>query len=156
MGCCLTSWFSKKQTALAISTTKAEYVGARKVTSTFTITPRLFCGQRFHDKGMLLTRFVSNMLFHLHKLAIESPAPSYDRVMHPLALHYERKTRSDHGKKSPRDSNASSSSTTLNHPSSFHPLDDIVDDNDEESLLFNPFPPLQNISSSSNVVSRFL
>ncbi|GKE37829.1 hypothetical protein Tco_1461234, partial [Tanacetum coccineum] len=25
MGCCLTSWFSKKQTALVISTTKAEY-----------------------------------------------------------------------------------------------------------------------------------
>ncbi|GJT91210.1 retrovirus-related pol polyprotein from transposon TNT 1-94 [Tanacetum coccineum] len=30
IGCCLTSWFSKKQTALAISTTKAEYVSARK------------------------------------------------------------------------------------------------------------------------------
>ncbi|GKE73889.1 hypothetical protein Tco_1535930 [Tanacetum coccineum] len=30
VGCCLTSWFSKKQTALAISTTKAEYVNARK------------------------------------------------------------------------------------------------------------------------------
>nr|GEU91701.1 copia protein [Tanacetum cinerariifolium] len=30
MGCCLTSWFSKKQTALAISTTKAEYVSAKK------------------------------------------------------------------------------------------------------------------------------
>ncbi|GKA26656.1 retrovirus-related pol polyprotein from transposon TNT 1-94 [Tanacetum coccineum] len=29
MGCCLTSWFSKKQTALAISTTEAEYVSAR-------------------------------------------------------------------------------------------------------------------------------
>ncbi|GKA26892.1 hypothetical protein Tco_0713060 [Tanacetum coccineum] len=28
MGCCLTFWFSKKQTALAISTTKAEYVSA--------------------------------------------------------------------------------------------------------------------------------
>ncbi|GJX97173.1 hypothetical protein Tco_0352971 [Tanacetum coccineum] len=27
IGCCLTSWFSKKQTALAISTTKAEYKG---------------------------------------------------------------------------------------------------------------------------------
>nr|GFA40411.1 hypothetical protein [Tanacetum cinerariifolium] len=26
MGCCLTSWFSNKQTALAISTTEAEYV----------------------------------------------------------------------------------------------------------------------------------
>ncbi|GJY60946.1 retrovirus-related pol polyprotein from transposon TNT 1-94 [Tanacetum coccineum] len=30
VGCCLTSWFSKKQTALAISTTKAEYVSVRK------------------------------------------------------------------------------------------------------------------------------
>ncbi|GJW00480.1 copia protein [Tanacetum coccineum] len=28
MGCCLTSWFSKKQTALAISTTEADYVNA--------------------------------------------------------------------------------------------------------------------------------
>ncbi|GJX62126.1 retrovirus-related pol polyprotein from transposon TNT 1-94 [Tanacetum coccineum] len=28
IGCCLTSWFSKKQTALAISTTEAEYVSA--------------------------------------------------------------------------------------------------------------------------------
>ncbi|GJR78873.1 putative ribonuclease H-like domain-containing protein [Tanacetum coccineum] len=30
MGCCLTSWFSKKQPALAISTTEAKYVSARK------------------------------------------------------------------------------------------------------------------------------
>ncbi|GJU64432.1 retrovirus-related pol polyprotein from transposon TNT 1-94 [Tanacetum coccineum] len=30
MGCCLTSWFSKKQTALAISTIEAEYVFAGK------------------------------------------------------------------------------------------------------------------------------
>ncbi|GJS05643.1 retrovirus-related pol polyprotein from transposon TNT 1-94 [Tanacetum coccineum] len=30
MGCCLTSWFSKKQTALAISTTKAEHVSVGK------------------------------------------------------------------------------------------------------------------------------
>ncbi|GJW00590.1 retrovirus-related pol polyprotein from transposon TNT 1-94 [Tanacetum coccineum] len=30
MGCCLTSWFSKKLTALAISTTEAEYVSAGK------------------------------------------------------------------------------------------------------------------------------
>ncbi|GKA09094.1 retrovirus-related pol polyprotein from transposon TNT 1-94 [Tanacetum coccineum] len=30
MGCCLTSWFSKKKTALAISTTEAEYVSAGK------------------------------------------------------------------------------------------------------------------------------
>nr|GFA60796.1 retrovirus-related Pol polyprotein from transposon TNT 1-94 [Tanacetum cinerariifolium] len=30
VGCCLTSWFSKKQNALAISTTEAEYVSTRK------------------------------------------------------------------------------------------------------------------------------
>ncbi|GJY41889.1 hypothetical protein Tco_0429159 [Tanacetum coccineum] len=30
MGCCLTSWFSKKQIALTISTTEAEYVSAEK------------------------------------------------------------------------------------------------------------------------------
>ncbi|GKC52692.1 hypothetical protein Tco_1075437 [Tanacetum coccineum] len=30
VGCCLTLWFSKKQTALAISTTEVEYVSARK------------------------------------------------------------------------------------------------------------------------------
>nr|GEX36762.1 retrovirus-related Pol polyprotein from transposon TNT 1-94 [Tanacetum cinerariifolium] len=30
VGCCLTSWFSKKQTALAIPTTEAEYVSAGK------------------------------------------------------------------------------------------------------------------------------
>ncbi|GJV47940.1 hypothetical protein Tco_1438152 [Tanacetum coccineum] len=30
IGCCLTSWFSKKQTALAISTIETEYVSARK------------------------------------------------------------------------------------------------------------------------------
>ncbi|GJS68518.1 hypothetical protein Tco_0683083 [Tanacetum coccineum] len=30
LGCCLTSWFAKKQTALAISTTEAEYISAKK------------------------------------------------------------------------------------------------------------------------------
>ncbi|GJX69739.1 retrovirus-related pol polyprotein from transposon TNT 1-94 [Tanacetum coccineum] len=30
VGCCLTSWFSNKQTALAISTTESEYVSAEK------------------------------------------------------------------------------------------------------------------------------
>ncbi|GJT62399.1 hypothetical protein Tco_1005932 [Tanacetum coccineum] len=76
--------------------------------------------------------------------------------MHPLTPHYERKTRSDHGKKRPRDSNARSSSTTINHPSLFHPLDDIVDENNEESFRSNSSSPSQNVSSSSNVVSRGL
>ncbi|GJY39205.1 copia protein [Tanacetum coccineum] len=56
--------------------------------------------------------------------------------------------------KRPRYLNASSSSTTLNHPSSSRPLDDIVDENDEESFHFNSSSPSQNVSSSSNVVFR--
>ncbi|GJS91994.1 hypothetical protein Tco_0774630 [Tanacetum coccineum] len=105
--------------------------------------------------GMLLSRLFKHVVSIFPELAIGHYL-LYDRVMHPLALHYERKTRSDHGKKRPRDSNASSSSTTLNHQSLFHPLDDIVDEIDEELILSNSSFPLQNVSSSSNVVSRVL
>nr|GEW22263.1 pentatricopeptide repeat-containing protein [Tanacetum cinerariifolium] len=103
--------------------------------------------------GMLLTRLFKHVVSVFPELEIDHYI-SYDRVMHPLAPHYERKTRSDHGKKRPRDSNASSSSTTLNHPSSSHSLDDIVDVNDEESFRSNSSSPSQNVSSPSNVVSR--
>nr|GEZ16493.1 hypothetical protein [Tanacetum cinerariifolium] len=74
--------------------------------------------------------------------------------MHPLAPHYERKTRSDHGKTRPRESNASFSSTTLNHPSSSRSLDDTIDKNDDESFHSNSSSLSQNVSSSSNVVPR--
>ncbi|GJY07932.1 hypothetical protein Tco_0374986 [Tanacetum coccineum] len=73
--------------------------------------------------GMLLTRLFKHVVSVFTELAIDRYI-SHDRVMPPLAPHYERKTRSDHDKKRPRKSNASSSFTTLNHPSSSHPLDD--------------------------------
>ncbi|GJW87100.1 hypothetical protein Tco_0162440 [Tanacetum coccineum] len=57
-------------------------------------------------------------------------------------------------KKRPRESNTSSSSSTLNHPSSSHLLDDPVDENDDEAFHSNPSSLSQNISSSSNNVSR--
>ncbi|GKA09630.1 hypothetical protein Tco_0688961 [Tanacetum coccineum] len=90
--------------------------------------------------GMLLTRLFKHVVSIFPELAIDHYI-SYDRVMHPFAPHYEQKTRSDHGKKRPRDSNAISSSTTINHPSSSHPLDDIVDVNDEESFRSNSSSP---------------
>ncbi|GJW81121.1 hypothetical protein Tco_0145096 [Tanacetum coccineum] len=102
---------------------------------------------------MLLTRLFKHVVSVFPDLAIDHYL-SHDRVMHPLTPHYERKTRSDHGKKRPRESNASSSSTTLNHPSLSHPLDDIVDVNDEESFHSNSSSPSQNVSSSSNIVPR--
>ncbi|GJV94802.1 hypothetical protein Tco_1546379 [Tanacetum coccineum] len=102
--------------------------------------------------GILLTRLFKHVVSIFPELAIDHYI-SYDRVMDPLAPYYERKTRLDHGKKRPRDLNASSSSTTLNHPSPSHPLDAIVDVNDEESFHSNSSSLSQNVSSSSNVVS---
>ncbi|GKA22409.1 hypothetical protein Tco_0708371 [Tanacetum coccineum] len=104
---------------------------------------------------MLLTILFKHVVSIFLELAIDHYI-SYDRVMHPFTPHYERKTQSDHGKKRPRDSNASSSSATLNNPSSFHSLDDIVDVNNEESFCSNSSSPSQNVSSLSNVVSIFL
>ncbi|GJS21085.1 hypothetical protein Tco_0449717 [Tanacetum coccineum] len=86
--------------------------------------------------GMLLTRLFKHVVFVFHELAIDHYI-SHDRVMHPVAPHYERKTRSDHGKKRPCESNASSSSTTLNHSSSSRPLDDTIDENIDESFHSN-------------------
>nr|GEX05254.1 hypothetical protein [Tanacetum cinerariifolium] len=103
--------------------------------------------------GMLLTRLFKHVVSVFPKLAIDHYL-SHDRVMHLPTPYYERKTRSHHGKKRPRESNASSSSTTQNHPSSSHLLDAIVDVNDEESFHSNFSSLSQNVSSSSNVVLR--
>ncbi|GJV40889.1 hypothetical protein Tco_1419329 [Tanacetum coccineum] len=103
--------------------------------------------------GMFLTRLFKHVVSVFPELEIDRYI-SHDQVMHPLAPHYERKTRSDRGMKRPRESNARSSSTTLNHPSSSHQLDDTLDENDDESFHSNSSSPSQNISSSSNVVSR--
>ncbi|GJT83668.1 hypothetical protein Tco_1058010 [Tanacetum coccineum] len=89
---------------------------------------------------MLLTRLFKHVVSVFPELEIDRYI-SHDRVMHPLAPHYERKTRSDRGKKRPRESNARSSSTTLNYPSSSHPLDDSIDENNDESFHSNPSSP---------------
>ncbi|GJR50185.1 hypothetical protein Tco_1400706 [Tanacetum coccineum] len=90
--------------------------------------------------GMLLTRLFKHIMSVSPKLAFDH-YHSHDRAINPLAPHYEQKTRSDRGKKRPRESNASSSSTTLNHPSSSHLLDDPIDENDDESFHSNPSSP---------------
>ncbi|GKB54903.1 retrovirus-related pol polyprotein from transposon TNT 1-94 [Tanacetum coccineum] len=90
--------------------------------------------------GMLLTRLFKHVVSISPELAIDHYL-SHDRVMHPFAPHYKRNTRSDHGKKRPRELNASSSSTTLNHPSSSRPVDDTIDVNDDESFHSNSSSP---------------
>ncbi|GJY94424.1 hypothetical protein Tco_0510785 [Tanacetum coccineum] len=86
--------------------------------------------------GMLLTRLFKHVVFVSPKLAFDHYL-SHDRAMHPLAPHYERKTRADRGMKRPRESNASSSSTNQNPPSLSLQIDVMVDDNDDESFHSN-------------------
>ncbi|GKC31334.1 hypothetical protein Tco_1038628 [Tanacetum coccineum] len=85
---------------------------------------------------MLLTRLFNHIVSISPELAFDHYL-AHDRVMHPLAPYYERKTRADRGKKRPHASNASSSSTTQNHPSSSLSLDAIVDENDDDSFYSN-------------------
>ncbi|GJX23846.1 hypothetical protein Tco_0228291 [Tanacetum coccineum] len=54
MGCCLTSWFAKKQTSLAISMTKAEYISAGKACQ-----QALWMKQALSDYGIRLKSFDS-------------------------------------------------------------------------------------------------
>ncbi|GJY70131.1 hypothetical protein Tco_0473113 [Tanacetum coccineum] len=102
---------------------------------------------------MLLTRLFNHVVSNFPELAIDHYI-LYDRVMNPLAPHYKRKIRSNHGTKRCRDSNLSSSFTALNHPSSSHHIDENVDDNDEESYHSRTPSLPQLISSLSNIVPR--
>ncbi|GJT54548.1 hypothetical protein Tco_0989602 [Tanacetum coccineum] len=106
--------------------------------------------------GMLLTRLFRHVVSVSLELAFDHFL-SHDRAMYSLAPNYERKTRADRGKKRPRESNASFSSTTQNYPSSSLPLDAIVDENDNESFHSNLSSSLsQNVSSFSNVIPRVI
>nr|GEU81090.1 copia protein [Tanacetum cinerariifolium] len=103
--------------------------------------------------GMLLSRLFKHVVFVFPELANDKYI-SFDHVMHPLTLYYEQKTRSDHGKKRPHESNASSSFATQNRPSSSLPLDAMIDENDDESSNPNSSSPSQQVSFSSTIVSR--
>nr|GEU39962.1 copia protein [Tanacetum cinerariifolium] len=55
VGCCLTSWFSKKQTALAISITEAEYEASEEdasVLDKLSLESRLDANKRVLNKGL--------------------------------------------------------------------------------------------------------
>ncbi|GJZ15269.1 retrovirus-related pol polyprotein from transposon TNT 1-94 [Tanacetum coccineum] len=84
VGCCLTSWFSKKQTALAISTTEVEYVSAGKACQQalwmkqalidYDICPRFileFYSQyqiNYSDEGQMFVEFVIQNQFFSYSL----------------------------------------------------------------------------------------
>ena len=104
--------------------------------------------------GMLLTRLFT----HIVSIVPELSNDRYilcDHVMHSLAPHYERKTRSDHGTKRSRSSNPSSSSNVIHHSSSSHHVDENVDEIDEESSHSNTPSPSQLVHLITTTTPRF-
>ncbi|GJX34997.1 hypothetical protein Tco_0246554 [Tanacetum coccineum] len=98
---------------------------------------------------MLLTRLFTHIVSNFPELS-DDRYILCDHDMHPLAPHYERNTRSDHGTKRCRQSNPSSSSNVLDHSFSHH-IDENDDANDEESSQSNTPPPSQLINSLQNI-----
>ncbi|GJR28460.1 hypothetical protein Tco_1104692 [Tanacetum coccineum] len=93
--------------------------------------------------GILLTRLFKYVMSSSLELSNDRYV-LYDRVMFPLAPHYERKTRKDYGTKRGRPSTSASSSSAFDHPSSSHHIDD---DSDEMMKVKR---------SAQNIVKRFV
>ncbi|GJS07312.1 retrovirus-related pol polyprotein from transposon TNT 1-94 [Tanacetum coccineum] len=172
VGCCLTSWFSKKQTALAISTTEAEYISAEKACQQalwmkrahidydvqLDDVPIIAKRMEFVTKqarlilpyGMILNRLFKYVMSESPELFNESYV-LYDRVMYPFAAQQERKTRKDYGTK--RGRHTTSSSYAFDQPSSSYLNDDDDGNNEETSRASNP-SPTRFVNSLTNEVPR--
>ncbi|GKE08631.1 hypothetical protein Tco_1412182 [Tanacetum coccineum] len=82
VGCCLTSWFSKKQNALAISTTEAEYVSAGKACQ-----QALWMKQALIDYNVLLDD-VSIVWDNKGAIDLSKNPVQHSRTKHIKILHY--------------------------------------------------------------------
>nr|GEU92084.1 retrovirus-related Pol polyprotein from transposon TNT 1-94 [Tanacetum cinerariifolium] len=110
MGCCLTSWFAKKQMALAIFTTKAKYVSAEKACQ-----QALWMKQALIDYGIRLKNVPIMFTFHKH-------------VMDPLDILRNPSTEKGKDITSPPVISSSSSSSDDNKAPSFLKLYDELSD----------------------------
>ncbi|GJX16284.1 hypothetical protein Tco_0217116 [Tanacetum coccineum] len=83
MGCCLTSWFLKKQTALAISTIEAEYVSVGK-----TCKQALWMKQALTDYGVRLDDIPimcdNKGAIDLSKNPVQHSRTKYIEIRHPF------------------------------------------------------------------------
>ncbi|GJW61823.1 hypothetical protein Tco_0111158 [Tanacetum coccineum] len=82
MGCCLTSWFTKKQTDLAISTNEAEYVSAGK-----TCQQTLWMKQALIDYGIRLDD-VSIMCDNKGAIELSKNPVQHSRTKHVEIRHH--------------------------------------------------------------------
>ncbi|GJW15890.1 retrovirus-related pol polyprotein from transposon TNT 1-94 [Tanacetum coccineum] len=81
MGCCLTSWFAKKQTELAISMTEAEYVSAGKACQ-----QALWMKQALIDYGILLDD-ITIMCDNKGTINLSKNPVQYSRTKH-IEIHH--------------------------------------------------------------------
>nr|GEW51626.1 hypothetical protein [Tanacetum cinerariifolium] len=102
---------------------------------------------------MLLTRFFKHIVSKSPELS-DDRYILYDHVMYPLAPHYERKTRTDHGTKRCRQSNSASYSFIFVHTSQSHHLYDNDDENEEETSCASTPSPSKFVNSLSNDVPQ--
>nr|GEW88972.1 retrovirus-related Pol polyprotein from transposon TNT 1-94 [Tanacetum cinerariifolium] len=165
MGCYLTSWFSKKQTALAISMTEAEYVSAEKACQ-----QALWMKQALIDYDNLLkfltylvrvlvSLLTSGHLMTWHMVFLGMVNTKQTLLLLMTSFHIfemikkvsqqERKTRKDYGTK--RGRHYTSSSFAVVQPSSSH----LNDDDDNEGTLRASTPsPTRFVNSLTNDVPR--
>ncbi|GJV05066.1 hypothetical protein Tco_1338635 [Tanacetum coccineum] len=126
VGCCLTSWFSKKQTALAISTTESEYVSAGKA-----------CQQALWMKQALIDydgACVFTDKWSLDELAYVVPMDGPYQTNPPSPediISFIRNDREGRDCGTRRGRHSTSSSSAFDQPSSSHLNDDDDDGNDE-------------------------
>nr|GEU72370.1 retrovirus-related Pol polyprotein from transposon TNT 1-94 [Tanacetum cinerariifolium] len=183
VGCCLTSWFSKKQTTLAISTIEAEYISSGKACQvcrirheeeidvleyqilTREIVPTLNPLEEIIQEnvtrqkrlilpyGMLLTRLFKIIMNENHELYNESYV-LYDRVMNPIFAQQERKPRKDRGTR--RGHHFTSYSSAFDQPSSSYLNDDDDDVNSEGTLRASTLSPIRYVNSLTNEVPKVL
>ncbi|GKE04442.1 hypothetical protein Tco_1396460 [Tanacetum coccineum] len=126
VGCCLTSWFSKKQTALAISTTKAEYVSAEKACQ-----QALWMKQDLIDYDILLDYVLICVTTKTRK--------DYGTKRGCLSTSASSSSAFDHP-----------SSSAFDHPSSSHYIDDDNDEDDEGTSCASTPSPTSYVNYLSN------
>nr|GEU57561.1 hypothetical protein [Tanacetum cinerariifolium] len=165
VGCCLTSWVSKKQTTLAISTIEAEYVSTEMACQ-----QALWMKQDIIDYDVRLDD-VPIMCDNKGAIDLSKTRESsellnescvlYDHVMNAFIAHQERKTIKDHGTR--RGCHFTSSSSAFDQPSSSHLNDDDVRNGEGTSLVpprpSNPQPlqshPSLDITLSLSPITPF-
>ncbi|GJU13230.1 copia protein [Tanacetum coccineum] len=126
VGCCLTSWFSKKQTALAISTTEAEYVSAGKA-----------CQQALWMKQALIDYDVR---------LDDVPIMCDNKGAIDLSKNQKRSWLLEEVRHS------TSSSSAFDQPSSSHLNDDVDDGNEEGTSRASTPSPICYVNSLTNQV----